>query len=108
MYDFYKTLYSCVLQFPKQHRYSLGLKLDAVTLEIIELFLGAASYKATQKLLLLEKASIKLDLLKMLIRLAKDTQAVDTKKYVHLEEQLQKVGKMLGGWLKATKQNTNG
>ena len=88
------------------HRYSLGLKLDATALEIFELLLIAGNTTSIQKIVALEKASSKLDLLKLLLRLAKDTQSLDNKKYLHLQSFLQEIGRMLGGWIKATKQIT--
>ncbi len=105
-YDFYKSLYGYLLTFPKVHRYSLGLKLDATALEIFELLLIAGNTTSIQKIVALEKASSKLDLLKLLLRLAKDTQSLDNKKYLHLQSFLQEIGRMLGGWIKATKQIT--
>ena len=50
--------------------------------------------------------SIKLDLLKVLLRLSKDTQAINDKEYLELQEILAEIGRMLGGWIKSTKQNT--
>ncbi len=46
-------------------------------------------------------ATGKLDLLKLLIRLAFDMKDLDQKAYLILEGQLQEVGRMLGGWLKS-------
>jgi len=56
-----------------------------------------------KKLTILEKAIVSLDLLKILIRLAKDIQALDSKKYLQLEQALQEIGRMLGGWRKSLK-----
>jgi len=53
----------------------------------------------------LYKISNKIDLLKILLRLAKDTQAFTNKSYLELSEMLQEIGKMLGGWIRATKQS---
>lgn len=47
--------------------------------------------------------SIRLDLLKVLLRLAKDTQSISTNKYMELQTILQEIGKMLGGWIRATR-----
>jgi len=103
VYDFYKELYLSLTRFPKIHRYSLGQRLDSTTLEVFESLVAASTQEPIQKLLLLEKASTKLETLKLLIRLAKDTQSLDNKRYIHLENYLQEIGKMLGGWLKHTK-----
>jgi hypothetical protein len=65
-----------------------------------------ASREQSEKLTLLERADSKLETLKILLRLARDTQSLDGKKYIHLESYLQEIGKMLGGWIKHAKQIT--
>ncbi len=57
-----------------------------------------------QKLILLNKISTKIDLIKILVRLSKDTQSLNNNKYLELQENLQEIGKMLGGWIRAQKQ----
>jgi len=105
LYDFYKLLYQYIKLFPKKDRYSLGQNIENTTLEIFEYFFQITHLSGQEKLFLLQKTSNKLDILKILIRLAKDVQAIDNKKYLQLEQLLQEVGKMLGGWLKAAKQS---
>ena len=58
----------------------------------------AGAARDIQKLPFLTKAIVITDLLKIFIRMAKDTHALDTKKYIKLEEALQEIGRMLGGW----------
>jgi len=81
----------------------LGQKLDNSTIEIFELLFGIPmSY---DKLIALNKISVKLDLIKVLLKFAKDTQCLKDKNYLKLQGSLQEIGKMLGGWIRATKQN---
>lgn len=101
IYDFYKELYLSLGKFPKKHRYSLGQKLDDTTIDVFALFISAGS-KGSNKPALLERANTKLEVLKLLLRLAKDTQSLDTKRYITLETSLQEIGRMLGGWIRAT------
>lgn len=65
--------------------------------------ISAGNTPQEKKLPLLEKSVVLVDLLKILLRLAKDNQALDNKKYLQLEQQLQEIGRMLGGWKKSTK-----
>ncbi|HEY4694840.1 MAG TPA: diversity-generating retroelement protein Avd [Candidatus Nanoarchaeia archaeon] len=104
LYDFYKELYLTQLKFPKAHKYTLGQTLGNNSLELFEL-LFLAGRRQDERLELLEKADAKLESLKTLLRLAKDTQCIDNNKYLHLESFLQEIGKMLGGWIRHTKQN---
>lgn len=57
-----------------------------------------------QKLPVLQKASIKADLLKILLRISSETKCVDSKKYQRLAASLIEIGKMLGGWIKSVKE----
>lgn len=93
-----------ITTFPKTKRYTLGQKLDNLTLEIFELLFSIPS--SQNKIVTLQQFSIKLDLLKTLIRLAKDSQALTDKNYLELQAKLQEIGKMLGGWIHSTKQTS--
>jgi len=61
---------------------------------------------ADNKVKTLSQISGKIDLIKVLLRLGKDTQAVKNNKYLELQATLQEIGKMLGGWIRAAKQNS--
>jgi four helix bundle protein len=74
-----------------------------LTLEIIEQVIKAGTSSRREKLLYINTAIISLDLLKILIRLAKDIKCLDNKKYLQLQESLQEIGRMLGGWKRSIK-----
>jgi len=103
-YEFYKKLSFIIPSFPKTKRYTLGQKLDNTTLDIMELLFAIPV--CTNKTIVLQKISVKVDLLKILLRLAKDSQSMNEKNYLDLQTILREIGKMLGGWIKSTKQNT--
>ncbi len=68
--------------------------------KILELFLKGNAARGYKRLTILNEASFELDMLKIFIRLAKDTHAMTDKQYIHLQGQLNEIGKMLGGWIK--------
>src|SRR3989344_8858203 len=103
-YEFYKRLTLAIATFPKTKRYTLGQKLDNINLEIFELLISIPN--SNNKIETLYKIRNKIDLLKILLRLAKDTLALTNKNYLELQEMLHEIGKMLGGWIRATKQNS--
>ena len=72
-------------------------------MEIFELLFSIPS--TINKIPTLEQTSIKLDLLKILLRMSKDSQSITDKKYLELQAMLHEMGRMLGGWIRATKQN---
>ncbi len=53
-----------------------------------------------RKLTHLRETSHLVDQLKIFLRLAKDTDALTQKQYILLQNDLQEIGKQLGGWIK--------
>jgi len=103
IYQFYQEIYKLRLTVPKQDRYALWQKVDNLTIEIMEEILLVTGGQKEDKSSLLLKTSNQLNLLRIFIRLAKDVKAIDTKKYISLQEKLDEIGRMLGGWIKSTK-----
>jgi len=86
---------------PKRDRYALGLKIEQQTLDFFELIMMAYVKTGQSKLLILQKADLKLKMIKLFVRLAHDIKVMPTKRYIELEEKLLELGKMLGGWIKS-------
>jgi len=102
----YKLFYSYLANFPKKDKYALGLRCENALLELLQTLMLATSVPKTEKLLILHKASVKLDVAKVFIRLCKDVKILDNKKYLALESSLQEIGRMLGGWIKSSQTST--
>jgi hypothetical protein len=85
-------------------RYTLWQKCENLLIDIIEEILMASQQSKAEKMPTLEKASVKLNFLRICIRLMKDLKAIDTKKYIIIEANLDEIGRMLGGWIKSTKE----
>ena len=90
---------------PKQIKYTLWQRLENIILEIIENIMQASLSAKKKKLPGLENASIKLNILRVFIRLAHDTKAIDNKKYVLLQKDVDEIGRMLGGWIRSMRSN---
>jgi len=101
LYDFYQLFYELLDHFPKKSRPVLGQKIERTILEALESVSVAAYSSNIEKNKSLTKTSFKIDFLKILIRLAYETKTIDQKKYILLEEKLQEIGRMLGGWIKS-------
>lgn len=102
-YELYKEIYNLRNIVPKQDRYAIWLKVETSTLEVLEAILIAINVYRTEKVEVLEKANKNLNILRVFIRLAKDVKAIDNKKYIALQEKIDEIGRMLGGWLKSLK-----
>lgn len=78
----------------------MGLKCSGLILEILELILSAIENNKEEKIVFLKKASVKLNILRIFIRLTKDMEVLDFKKHLILQKEINEIGKMLGSWIK--------
>ena len=102
-YELYKEFYGFRNTVSKQDRYTLWQRCENIMLDILEGILSASQLSKSEKLPILEKVSLKLNLLRVFLRLMKEVKSLDIKKYVLLEEDVDEIGRMLGGWIKSTK-----
>ena len=103
-YSLYKDFYLIRSSVSKQDRYTIYLRVENSMIEVIEEILFGSQQSKIQKLPTLEKISVNLNFLRVLIRLMKDVKAIDIKKYSTLEASVDEIGRMLGGWTKSTKE----
>lgn len=102
LYDTYALWAELTIKFPKTQRFALGERVSGYLLDVVELLIGsAATSEASIKAVNLHTASAKIDLIKLLVRLAKDTKCISNDQYLQVESRLIDAGKMLGGWLKS-------
>lgn len=72
-------------------------------MEILEKLFEANSKAGKTRLKTLNEIDLKLKILQTVIRICWEVQALDENKYIRLQEPLQEIGKMLGGWIRSTK-----
>lgn len=100
-YELYKLFHEYRKVVPKQDRFTIYERSENVILNIIELLLEASYGEKERKIIILQRASIKLNVLRFLIRLMKETKTIDLKKYAMLESVIDEIGRMTGGWMRA-------
>lgn len=103
-YDLYKTFYSYRDGIAKQDRHTIWQRCENTILDILEGILFASQTYKTEKLPILQKVSLKLNFLRVFLRLMKEVKTIDNKKYMTLEGIVDEIGRMLGGWIKSTKE----
>jgi len=101
IYDLYKLLHSHQAQIPKLQRYTLWQKCENTTLALLEVLIETGHQKGEDRIQTLYSLSNKLDLLKVLVRLAKETRTIDNSRYLEIQAVIQEIGKMIGGWIKS-------
>lgn len=100
VYELYKLLHGYYPQIPKSERYTLWQKCENTTLLLLEALIETRHHSKEQQRNSLTLMSQKLDLLKVLIRLAKDLQLLNSEQTFAIQEMLHEIGKMIGGWMK--------
>ena len=102
-YDLYRLFHEYRRVAPKQDRFTVFERCEHLILDVIESILQASGEQKQAKVPTLERCSLKLNMLRVFIRLMKDIKAIDVKKYVALETMVDEIGRMLGGWIRSTK-----
>ncbi len=102
-YDLYLYVYGLRESVPKQDRYALWLRVEKVNLDVIEKILHASALYKAEKIDVLEQASVDLNMLRVFVRIAKDTKVLDMAKYTKIQQDIDEIGRMLGGWIKHLK-----
>lgn len=104
IYRLYKLFYGYRNAVSKQDRYTLWQRCEGLILDVLESILLASQQTKQEKLPTLQKTSLKLNLLRVFLRLCKDVKSIDNKKYAQLQEIVDEIGRMLGGWIKSVKE----
>ena len=98
-YDLVLWLVPKVEGFSRSHRFTIGDRLVSAGLDLL-LSLVQASY-ATDKAGLLQAASLHSNVVRYLLRLAKDLRLMSIDAYGFATERVEEIGRMVGGWQKS-------
>ncbi len=98
VYDLLQYLHRETAGFPKSEKPVLGRRIYDCLLQILEYIITAN--EETDKFPHLKKASTELERLRIFIRLAFDLRLINVKKYGFASQNIDEIGRMLGGWIK--------
>ena len=91
---------------PKMLRYSMGVRIDTLFAQIIELVSEALFVSDEHKLPLVRRANVKNDVLKFMLYSLLELGGLKESIFIELSLKTEEVGKMLYGWrIKLEKQN---
>ncbi|MFO1319020.1 MAG: diversity-generating retroelement protein Avd [Burkholderiales bacterium] len=100
-YQFLLWLIPTVEKFPRGQRFLLGDRLQATALDVLE-DLIEATYSAHAEGPL-RRVNLALEKMRFLCRLSKDLKYLSLDRYEFASRGLDEVGRLVGGWLKATR-----
>jgi len=85
-------------QIPRIHRYGLRSRVEFYFLELLESIFTALFLPPIEKIPYIERAMKKLNGVKFFLQLCWENKLVPNSQYIQLTEQLNEIGRMLGGW----------
>ena len=100
-YEFYRALHDLEKTIPKTQRYTLWQRCYGAALDILKGLLKVGYLAPEKRADELVQVSADLDMLRVFFRLAFDIKIIDKKKYIAIQQALDEIGRMLGGWLKS-------
>jgi len=98
-YNFIKWMLPVVARFPRNYRFSLGHRFETGMYDFLELI--QRGYYSADKIEHLKSADMKLEHIRLLIRLSYELHLFDSKIHHAILEQLESIGRQLGGWIKS-------
>jgi len=96
--EFLDWLLPTTEKFPRKVRFTLSQRIDNLALDVVE-DLVEARY-SRQKTEFLRRANLRLEKLRILLRVSHQHKYLASRQYKHAMECLYVVGSMLGGWRK--------
>lgn len=86
-------------KFPRVRRFTLGERLELALLDILEATIEGAYTHNKQAAL--QRANLRLEVVRHLWRLSHEFQAIPTRSYEHGAKLMDDLGRQLGGWLRS-------
>lgn len=96
--EFLKWLLPLTDKFPKKARFTFADRINNLALDIVEDLIEAQYQR--DKLAILRKANLRLEKLRILMRISCDMHFISYKSYEFAVRSINEAGKMLGGWIK--------
>ena len=102
-YELYRELHDLQKTIPKVERFTLWVRCEDTTLKILEGLIRVGYLPQETRAPKLVTISAEIDMLRVFLRLSVDIKALTQKKALPLQERLDEIGRMLGGWIKSSR-----
>jgi len=94
-------IYQTTRQFPREFKYTLGQRLKEMISDLLNCIVVANSKKDKKDSL--EEAQLKLEQLRIHIRLTSDLKVMKLKRFEYFNRIIEEIAKQLSGWLEWSK-----
>lgn len=100
-YRFVLWLVPTVEKFPRAQKFTLGDRIQAAALDVLDGLTEANYSRDCAPALTL--VNLRLERLRLLFRLSHDLRLVDPRRYEFAARAIDEIGRLVGGWLKASR-----
>lgn len=98
-YQFLVWLLPTLDRFPRRQKFLLGDRIETTALDVLDGLVEATYTRSRGRLL--ETVNLRLDKLRLLLRLAHELELLDHRRYEHAARGIDEIGRLVGGWIKA-------
>lgn len=98
-HDLILWLIQATQNFPRSQRFVMAKRLQDNALDFYDLLIAARKTSAAQRPTVLTQADVKLETLRLQLRLCLELHLLTPGQYSHVSDQVVEVGKLLGAWL---------
>lgn len=99
MYRFQLWLIPALERFPRSQRFLLGDRMQTLAHDVLDGLIEATYSR--EPLAILNTTNLRLEKLRFMLRLARDLNHLDLRRYEYAAESLLEIGRLIGGWRKA-------
>lgn len=89
-----------VERFPRSQKFLLGDRMQSTALDVLEALIEATYTRDRRGHL--DRANLGLEKLRVLCRLATELRHLDSRRYEHAARCIDEIGRLIGGWRKAS------
>ena len=100
-YQFVLWLIPTVEKFPRAQRFLLGDRMQSAALDVLEGLVEATYSREVEGIL--RRVNLLLEKLRFMARLAKDLHYLDLRRYEFVARSIDEIGRLVGGWMKASR-----
>jgi hypothetical protein len=104
-YDFMSWLMPRTESFPRSQRFVVTKRLQDAALDFYELILEANGCRGTARLKKQNRADVALNKVRIYLRLCTQWEWLKPGQYRHAAEMVAEIGRLLGGWMRQTRQS---
>ncbi len=101
-YDFTLWLYPIINRIPQSHRLVLGREMEERAISMVIAVIEANKKGGEERNAFQKNVSDDLDVIRILLRLAKDMRFVSIKQYASGADKINEIGRMLTSWMGST------